>query len=56
MSIPNNLLAKITIQDIINADSARATQTLFNTLFDTESIINFYVMGSSSSLACYYSE
>ncbi len=56
MSIPNNPLAEIAMQDIVNADSARAIQTPFNTSFDIESIANFYVMGSSSSLAFYYSE
>ncbi len=54
MSIPNDLLAKIERQDIVNADSARATQTPFNTLFDTESMANFYAIGSNSLLARHY--
>ncbi len=57
ISIPNDLLAEIAMQDIVNADSAtRATQTPFNTSFDIESMVNFYVMGSSFPLACYHSE
>lgn len=56
MSIPDNPWAEIAIEDIVNADSTKATQTLFNTLFDTESIANFYAIGSSSLLAYYYSE
>ncbi len=56
MSIPNHPLAEIAMQDIINADSARATQTPFNTLVDTESMANFYVVGSCFLLACHYSE
>ena len=44
------------MQDIVNIDSARATQTLFNTLFDIKSMANFYAMSSSFSLAYYYSE
>ncbi len=56
MSIPNDPLAEIAIQNIVNADSARTTQTPFNTSFDTESITNLYAMGSSSPLACDHSE
>ncbi len=41
ISIPNNPLAEIAMQDIINANSARATQTPFNTLFDMENMVNF---------------
>ncbi len=51
ISIPDDPLAEIAMQDIVNADSARATQTSSNTLFDTESMANFYAMGSSSPLA-----
>ena len=54
--IPNNPLAKIAMQDIVNINSARATQTLFNILFDTKNIANFYIISSSSLLAHYYSE
>ncbi len=54
MSIPNNPLAEIAMQDIVNADSARVTQSLFNTLFVMENMANFYVMNSSSPLACHY--
>ncbi len=56
MFIPDDPLAEIVIQDIVNADSARATQTFFNTLFNMESMANFYIMGSSSPLACHNSE
>ncbi len=56
MSIFNDPLAEIAIQDIVNADSVKATQISFNTLFDTESMVNFYVIGSSSPLACHHSE
>ena len=31
-------------------------QTSFNNLFDVENIVNFYIMGSSSLLACHYSK
>lgn len=44
------------MQDIINVDSTRTTQILFNTLFDMESIPNFYVISSSFPLACYHLE
>lgn len=56
MSIPNNLLAEVAMQDIINANSTRIAQTSFNNLFNIESMTNFYIMGSSSLLACHYSE
>ncbi len=56
ISIPDDPLAEIAMQDIVNADSARATQTLFNTLFDTESMANSYAIGSSSPLVCHHSE
>ncbi len=56
MSIPNDLLAEIAMHDIVNADSARATQTSFNTSFNSESMVNFYAIGSSSYLAYYFSE
>ncbi len=44
------------MQDIVNVVNAKATQTPFSTLFDTESMANFYAMGSSSLLACYHIE
>ncbi len=56
MSIPDDPLAEIAMQDIVNADSARATQTSFNTSFNIESMANFYAIGSSSFLTCYHSE
>ncbi len=56
ISIPNDPLVEIAMQDIVNADSARATQNPFNTLFNTESMANFYTMSSSSPLACHHSE
>lgn len=52
--ILNNLLTKIAILNIINTDSATATQTPFNTLFDTKSMIKFYAINSSFLLACHY--
>ncbi len=57
MSIPDDPLAEIAMQDIaVNANSTRATQTPFSISFDTESMTNFYAMGSSSPLTCYYPE
>ena len=56
ISIPDDPLAEIVMQDIVNADSIRASQILFNTLYDIENMANFYAMGFSSSLACYHSE
>ncbi len=56
MSIPDDPLTEITMQDIINADNARATQTPFNSLFDMKSMANFYAMSSSSPLTCHHSE
>lgn len=50
MSILDHLLAKAAIQDIINADSNKTAQTFFHTLFNTESMANFYVIGFSSLL------
>lgn len=54
MSIPNNLLAEIAMQDIIYINSIEATQISFNILFNMESIANFYIISSSSTLACHY--
>lgn len=56
MSISDDLLVEIAIQDIGNANSARTTQTLFNILFDMESMGNFYVIDSSSLSTCYHSK
>lgn len=57
MSIPNDFLAKAVIyENIVNTDSAKPAQTSFNILFDIKSMANFYAIGSSFSLACYYSK
>ena len=56
MFILNDSLAEIAMQDIGNADSVRATQTPFITLFDTKTMANFYAIICSFSLACYYFE
>ncbi len=56
MSIPNDPFAEIAMQDIVNSNSARATKTPFSTLFYTQSMVNFYAMGSSCPLTCYHSE
>lgn len=56
MSIPNDPLAEAAMENIGNADSAKPTQTSFNTLFDTKSMTNFYTIGSSSPLAYHYSK
>lgn len=56
MSILDDPLAELAMQDVISANSARAAEPSFNTSFDTESIANFYAMGSSSPLTCHYSE
>lgn len=56
MSIHNNLLAKLAIQDITSANSARAAKLFLNTLFDTKSIINFYAISSSFPFTCYHSK
>ena len=42
--------------DIVNADSAKVTQTSFNTLFEIENMANFYAIGFSSLLTCYHFE
>lgn len=44
------------MQDIVNANSARAIQTPFNTLFLIESMANFYTIGSGIFLACYHTK
>lgn len=56
MFIRNDPLVELTMQDIISANSARATEPFFNTSFDTESIANFYAMGSSFHLTRHHSE
>lgn len=56
MSILNDLLVKVVMQDIINANSIRAMQNSFNTLFNIKSIANFYAMGFNLPLVCYYFE
>lgn len=53
MFIPNDSLIEIAMQDIVNANSARAIQTFLDISFDLKSIANFYLIGSSSLLACY---
>lgn len=52
MSIPDNPLAKLIIQDIFSANSAKATKSCFNTLFDIKNIANFYAIGFSFLLTC----
>lgn len=54
MFILDDLLAEITIQDIVNANSAGVIQIVFNTLFNTKNMVNFYVMDFSSFLAYNY--
>lgn len=54
MSIPNNPLVELVIQDIISANSTKADKPFFNTSFDRESIANFYTIDFSSPLACHY--
>lgn len=56
ISISSNLLAKIAIQDIVNIDSARVTETPFNTSFNIENIVNFYIIGSSFHLTYHHFE
>lgn len=54
MFIPNNLLTKLTMQDMLIANSVRAAKPFFNTSFDTKNIANFYAMGSNSLLTCHH--
>ena len=56
MSIPNDPLAMVAKQDIVNLNNIRAVQTSFNTSFGTKNMANFYAIDSSFSLACHYSE
>lgn len=56
MSISNNLLAKLAMQDIISVNNTRAIEPFFNILFDTKSITNFYAIDSSFILTYYYSK
>lgn len=51
MSIPNNLLVKLAMQDITSTNSVKTAEPIFNTLFDTKNITNFYAIGLSSLLA-----
>lgn len=44
------------MQDIINTNSAKATQTIFNTFIDIKSIANFYAISFIFLLAYYNSE
>ena len=44
------------MQDIINTNNAKATQTFFNTLFYTENMANFYAIGSGFSLTYHHFE
>lgn len=37
-------------------NNAKAIQTSFNTLFNIENIANFYIIGFSFFLTCYYFE
>lgn len=56
MPILNHLLAKIVLQDIVNANGGKAMQTSFNTLFHTYNILNFYARSSHFSLAYHHSK
>lgn len=44
------------MQDIVNTNSTKAIQTLFNNLFDIKNIAIFYAIGSSSPFIYYHSE
>lgn len=55
MSIFNDLLVEIVIEDLVNVDSTGVIQTPFNISFDIKSMANFYAICSSFLLkACYY--
>lgn len=54
MFISYSSLVEIKIQDIANANSAKAIQISFNTLFNIKNIANFYIISFSSFLACHY--
>lgn len=56
MSISNDPLTKLIIQDIINTNNARATGFFFNTEINIKSLANFYVMSFSYFLTYYYFE
>lgn len=56
MSIHDDLLAELIIQDIICVNSAKAFKPFFSILFDTKNMANFYTIGSSSSLTHYHSK
>lgn len=54
MSISNDCLTELVMQDIISTNSAKTTQPSFNTLFNIETIADFYLISSSSFLACHH--
>lgn len=54
MFILNNLLTKLTIQDIISANNARVAEPFFNTSFNTKSMANFYAINSGFLLIYYH--
>lgn len=54
--ISNYLLAEIGLQDIVNINNAKTTQTPINIVFNTESMRKFYAIDSSSLFACYFFE
>lgn len=54
MSIFNDLLVEIVMEDLVNVNSTGVIQTPFNISFDIKSMANFYAIYSSFLLACYY--
>lgn len=56
MSIFNDPLTGLVIQDIISINSTKATEPFFNILFDIESMPNFYAIDSSFLLNYYHSK
>lgn len=47
MFIFDNSLAELIIKDIIKVYSGRVIELFFNTLFNIESKVNFYIIGFS---------
>lgn len=47
MSIPNDFLAKLAMEDIINANSTGIIKLFCNTLFDIKNLANFYKISFS---------
>lgn len=54
MSICNDFLTELIIQDIIKANSTKATKFFLNILCYTKSMANFYAMGFSFFLTYHY--